>query len=281
MCNNLYEGCDEPWEASTNDEEYDGRQYYSAAIENFTIKMSHFYQARDFWIEYGDSQYSQSCAQMKGKLVNKNGHTLRHFGNNQTDILSLYDLLHAANVKSLNELSDDPTDLNESYRHAGIVLLLGIDYSNEYSSSISNVEYTYSVTRVPKIEYKVTTTQFINTTQRLVFDRHGVKIFFIFSGEICRFDFQTLLINAVSAIGLLSVATVITDLLMVYVLPLKNMYIRYKYQVTRDHEQLTVRATKTNLLTGVIDENNSDIQSASTHHDDRSPQQTNNDIGGR
>jgi hypothetical protein len=82
---------------------------------------------------------------------------------------------------------------------------------------------------------KDTTTQIIGEQRRLVTDRHGVKIFFLFSGNICRFDFQTMLIQLVSGLGLLGIATFTTDFLMSYMMPLRKAYNSFKYKSTKAH----------------------------------------------
>jgi len=89
----------------------------------------------------------------------------------------------------LSELSDYPGDVNESMRHAGIILVVGIDYSNYDTKT---VHYTYTVNRVHGTEYKIVTSQYFNSTTRVSTDRHGVKLFFMFSGTIVDFSFQVL-----------------------------------------------------------------------------------------
>ena len=242
---NGYPGpCDEPWvdiiNGSTN-------KSYAADIESFTIRFRCFFQARQYFMETRDDYYSQSCAEMKGKLENYNGDTIENFGNNGSDIISLGKILEAAGV-DLNAIQEYPPDEEEkeSNRHAGVVLYFGIDFNGIYKKP---VEYTYSVTQVPKVEYKVTQSTFINTNERLITDTHGVKIFFVFNGNICRFDFQTMLIQMVAGLGLLSVATLTTDFMMEYVMPLKNAYIKYKYKETEHHDALRRKLTRRQLET--------------------------------
>ena len=50
-------------------------------------------------------------------------------------------------------------------------------------------------------------------------------------------------------IGLLSVATLTTDFLMEYVMPLKNAYIKYKYKETAHHDTLRNQMTQRQLDT--------------------------------
>eukprot|EP01083_Nonionella_stella_P014761 41369_1 len=227
--------CARPWINT----EYVTNTSYSADIENFTIRFSHFFQARQFFLETRNNYYSQSCAEMKGKLVDTNGDTIASYGNNGSDIVSLLTVLNAAGV-DLNDIQENPSDKkkNESNRHAGLVLYFGIDYKGTYKG---DVKYTYSVTQIPKQEYKVTRSTFVNYSHRLLANTHGVKIFFVFSGNICRFSFQTMLIQMVAGLGLLSVATLTTDFLMIYAMPLKDAYVRYKYKETDYHDALKKR----------------------------------------
>jgi len=74
---------------------------------------------------------------------------------------------------------------------------------------------------------------------RLVFSRRstkraGPKIIFVVSGKMVRFDFQTLLIQLVSALGLLSMATIVVEMLMLYVMPLRKRYSDAKFESTVD-----------------------------------------------
>jgi len=224
--------CNVPWVPSSNST----NRSYSANIESFTIRFSHFFQARQFYLDTRNDYFSQAGSEMKGKLVDFEGNTMAEYGNDAADIISLGTVLEAAGV-DLDAVSAYPpaAEANETNRYAGLVLFFGIDYRGTYSNP---VQYTYSVTQVPAVEYKVTRSTIVNFNSRLISDTHGVKIFFVFSGSICTFDFQTMLINMVAGLGLLSVATLTTDFLMEYLMPLKDAYIRYKYKETANHDAL-------------------------------------------
>lgn len=224
-----------------------------------------FFKLDNFFLETRDDYYSQSCAQMSGKLINVNGDKIASYGNNGSDIIRLGKILTAANV-NLDALSDYPPaiDDKETNRYAGVVLFFGIDYSGTYKKAVT---YTYSVTQVPKVEYKVTRSTIVNFDQRLITDAHGVKIFFVFSGNICRFDFQTMLIQMVAGLGLLSVATVTTDFLMEYVMPLKRAYVKYKYKETEHHDNLRRKLTQRQIHTLEISQDtNASINNNQSHN---------------
>lgn len=63
-----------------------------------------------------------------------------------------------------------------------------------------------------------------NASQRLVTDRHGVKLFFVFSGALQKFDTVQLLIHLVTSLGLLSVANIIVDSVMTSIMPRRQWY---------------------------------------------------------
>ena len=56
-------------------------------------------------------------------------------------------------------------------------------------------------------------------------------------GEIGTFDFQTTMVNLVVALGLLGAATTMVDVMMVYVLPQKEVYAKAK------EEEVTMMAS--------------------------------------
>jgi len=89
------------------------------------------------------------------------------------------------------------------------------------------VEYRYTVDHVKESEYKgyEILQEAESPASRTENNRHGIRLIFRQVGEVGIFDMQTLLVNAVVAVGLLGGATALVDVLMVYVLPQK---VRYK-----------------------------------------------------
>ena len=251
--------CATPW-IEMNSTNHTNRSY-SAGIEEFTIRFSHFFQARKFYMETRDKYYSQSCAEMTGKLENIHGEQIASYGKDGNDIIALGDILKAADV-SLNDILKVE---NESNRHAGIVLFFGIDYNGNYDNPVT---YTYSITQVPNVEYKVTRSTTVNFNERMVTDTHGVKIFFVFNGSICRFDFQTMLIQMVAGLGLLSVATLTTDFIMEYLMPLKKAYVKYKYKETEHHDALMKKATRRKLSTLEVSQETESMLSVNNKSDE-------------
>jgi hypothetical protein len=93
--------------------------------------------------------------------------------------------------------------------------------------------YWYTVDHVKESEFKAYeiirgTVVDEESTTRTRNNRHGIRIVFRQVGEIGAFDFQTTMINLVVALGLLGLATTMVDVMMVYVLPQKDVYAKAK-----------------------------------------------------
>lgn len=65
----------------------------------------------------------------------------------------------------------------------------------------------------------------------MLLKRAGVKIVFQISGDMVQFNLQLLFIQAVTSLGLLSVSTLIVELIMLYIMPLRKVYKKAKYEV--------------------------------------------------
>lgn len=108
-----------------------------------------------------------------------------------------------------------------------------IKYDNT-NSPTEFPEFKMYVNRIHKSEAKSTEFIYLNETHWLERDRHGIKLVFIQSGTIGRFNFQTLLIALVSSLALLSVATFVVDMLMLYCCKDRANYARNKYHETEN-----------------------------------------------
>ena len=57
-------------------------------------------------------------------------------------------------------------------------------------------------------------------------------------GQIGKFDFQTMLIQLVTALALLKVAQIVVDLIAIYVKDLRKMYYAAKFEETEDFSDI-------------------------------------------
>jgi hypothetical protein len=112
-----------------------------------------------------------------------------------------------------------------------------IDYQNQVRYP-NQIKYGYWPSVIPGAEYKVL--EVIRNPDNTVteINRHGVKIVFQQTGSIGHFDMITLLINLVSAIALLKVASIIVEVLMLRFLPERKIYQSFKFEHTEDFGDL-------------------------------------------
>ncbi|KAK3278794.1 hypothetical protein CYMTET_13291 [Cymbomonas tetramitiformis] len=102
---------------------------------------------------------------------------------------------------------------------------------------IAQTKYYYKmkVNALRQMEYKSLdqelSTTFGNST---LVDRHGIRIVFEQSGTIGHFDFQTTLVNLVSALGLMAVGTFFVDTVALYFMSLREVYTKCKIIDTVD-----------------------------------------------
>jgi hypothetical protein len=61
-----------------------------------------------------------------------------------------------------------------------------------------------------------------------------VRLIFQQVGNLGKFDFQTLLLSFVSGLGLLAAASLVVDMLALYLFPQKKIYRAYKYLQTKE-----------------------------------------------
>lgn len=161
----------------------------------------------------------------------------------KTDILPLAALLQAAGTNLSDFVSSDSSSslYNETKRYAGVVLLVSIEYDNFFSYDPDAVRYTYAVSEVANTEFKAQ--QVIpepgeDTQRRVLLDRHGVRVLVQQTGTIGKFDFSTLLVQLVSSLGLLAVATALVNFIAFSVLPMKNIYKQYKEVTSVDFSDI-------------------------------------------
>jgi len=159
--------------------------------------------------------------------------------------MPLSDFLTAANL-DIDETSWDPS-VGETVRYAGAVIIVLIEYSNFLNRSASGTMYTYKVLPIIGTEYKTEEVVYTNfPTQRVINNRHGIRLLFIQTGEIGQFNFQILLLTLVSGLALIAASTTLVDILAIYFMPQKANYYKYKYTKTVDFSDL--RDGKTSIV---------------------------------
>ncbi|ORZ31031.1 hypothetical protein BCR44DRAFT_1443346 [Catenaria anguillulae PL171] len=239
--------------------------YYAADVENFTIMVEHTVRgfATSISLRNGD---------LEGTLLDTDNRVMRvytptgtstavaseivdrHVGMDQKqlvrrpekvpgDVFSVADLLRAANVSSLDLPSSSPSaEVGESMRHAGIVLIVMIDYAN-VPTRPKELRYTYRVSMIPGAEAKTLENRFIpvgtsgsSTVAMQQWNRHGIRIKFVQTGKLGYFQLIALLTNLVASFALFRLAVIIVEFAMLQLLPEKERYATYKFEVTEDFQ---------------------------------------------
>lgn len=249
----------------------DSRIIYLAGTENYTIGISHQFQASVLAsLHPRNPNYAGASSALNGRLIDLDGRTLMEFkvprgkvAKDTPDIMRTSDLLRAADVNLRNPTPGDKDGHSDFYN--GIVVMVLIKYSNVDGPTT----YTYSVQKIPNAAYKVFEVRSASRdtdSDRTILKRAGVKFIFTVTGDIVAFDFQTLLVQAVSAMGLLSIATLLVELIMLYVLPLREYYGKVKFEETEDFSDFRDRIRAENEANAVnVAELNQQLQNLREH----------------
>jgi hypothetical protein len=148
------------------------------------------------------------------------------------DIIALDTLLTAAGVPSLDDQAGTLDKFQvETFRYAGIVMVVSINYDNYFSYNENAVQYIASVKIVENADFKaeeVAPNAGIDPEQRRIIDRHGVRIVITQGGKVGRAAVGQLLIVLVTSLGLLAVSSSIVDGFAMNILKMKHIYKQYQ-----------------------------------------------------
>ncbi|XP_031571525.1 P2X receptor E-like [Actinia tenebrosa] len=241
------------------------RKYYTLDPEDVKIKIEHSIIATRF-SRKSDDAIAASQRTLTGFLYDTQGNVIKRMSSNgdkkhqrgQADKLTVQELLHAAGVTSLDDISDAVNAKGKSYRRHGIVLHVVIGYYNAEKTWLGTgpIEYSYHVHRIPYADYRIN--QIIPVISKDVFStipnnpdtnnsgeddglqdtmetrlyrkRYGIKIEFYQSGRLGRFSFPSFLLKLVAGVGLLTLTATIVDLAALYFLPDRFQYRQYVYE---------------------------------------------------
>lgn len=158
------------------------------------------------------------------------------------DVLSLR-TLYAMAGRSLDDWWYDPQSKgNMTTRKRGTVLVVNIHYTNlkpwTLFQPMDPPEYTISVTSQPVDKFKNMKAQDLPDKHRKLTVSYGTLVIVRSSGSIGVFRMIHMLIVVSTSLGLLAAASVVTDVLALYVLPLRQEYFKAKYEETEDYHDL-------------------------------------------
>jgi len=215
-------------------------RYYVSGIENYTVYIEHAIFGQT-------NKIAETNGGLKGELILHNStKTIKFEDKRPADIFSLQTILDASGLSSLEVPSN--VTAGQNCRYDGVLILGVIKYSNRQRGS-SQLKYSYEFFVLPGSDVVAQEPTSINvgTGQTYARNRHGVRILFVVTGLIGRFDFPTLLTALVNGFVLLKVATTIVDLLLLYIMPQKDIYKKHKFEVTEDFSDVRAMNRKASL----------------------------------
>jgi hypothetical protein len=227
-------------------------EVYAVGIEDFTLKVKHSMRAAQFYQETKDSKFTGTSLDMSGKLENDDGDVFMRFSpSGSGNVIELRKLLEATGT-DLDALTDHQTSQGETMRHVGIVIMLTISYSN-LDGLTEQPKFVMRASRQPRVDGKyIETTLSQDGVHRINRNRHGIKIVFLQTGSVGRFSFQALLIQLVSALGLLSVATLVTEIVMSKCCKFRKEYSQAKFVSTVDFSDYQAGKVAMELHDGAV-----------------------------
>ncbi|KAK2569056.1 P2X receptor E [Acropora cervicornis] len=214
--------------------------YFTARPESMLVKIEHAVLATKLFS--GGTDLAASQRKMKGYLIADENMNPR----GRADRLPIQEILNAAGVASLDEVSDALNAKGKPFRRHGIVLHVTIHYQNTDSTILGtgDITYSYHVRRIPYADYRVNQLMPVRSEREFAADsnhrahqenrlfrkRYGIKIEFHQSGRLGHFSFPALLMRLVSGVGLLTLTATIVDILTLYILPDRFRYRRFVYE---------------------------------------------------
>lgn len=156
------------------------------------------------------------------------------------DVLSVGTLLRLAGL-SFDQpptIYSESKDAGKTVRSQGTAIVVNIEYKNHkhwtFFTPSGPPEYDLSVSSRPVAKFKHTTTQELEDGRRRMTDHYGIFFEFEITGELCVFTYTGLMLILTTSVGLLAVATFITDSIAIRLLPDKDEYKKLKFESSRD-----------------------------------------------
>ncbi|KAJ3317893.1 cytochrome c oxidase subunit 1 [Blyttiomyces sp. JEL0837] len=230
--------------------------HFVANIESMTIQIDHSVRAQftpSLWSRIrdtpGDQFLTQTELNMQGVLVGgcntknpvvtfDNGmrdYMEKVYGS-RLDVVTVGQVVDAGDCSGqgsgiLDKVSTAPSSgTGELWRSSGLVVSIPVFYSNRQTPGyVQNLKYKYIPAVIPDTSAKVVETIVNHDGSLSYIDRHGIRLVFAQTGEIGELDLQTTILAFVSGLALLSLATYIADIFMVYIIKDHDFYAHAKY----------------------------------------------------
>jgi len=207
--------------------------------EAYTLGVTFTAQALSFYHDTSDSLYSKSLQDLTTTLVDGDGvsYTNGIKRISRFDVIQVSTLLHAAGIHNLDAVHD--SDPEASIRYDGLTLLLNIECPMDPTGTVNGCEY-----KVRHMYQSVGEAFVVNQYNASVSggvgsqERRGISIKISVSGEMGRFDLESLLIAWVASLAMLEIVTLIINAAMNYFLPFKSVYRMLMYDESPNFHDL-------------------------------------------
>jgi len=230
VCGADEQPCLMPWADETDPKPV---TYFLAGVRAMTLGFKHNFYAPTFSKKDTKSKFSGSNNYFTGRLLDSTGKVVRVWEptfDDTPDVITVGALLDASGV-DLEAPSSDPKN---SQLYAGAVIMVLVTYDNPGNGK---VRYSYHARPIAGADYKLYEVRWNkdgDTAKRTSLKRAGPKFIFIVTGTLTKFSFQATLLQLVSAIGLLSLASLIVEMCMLHIMPLRMHYAKVKFDETED-----------------------------------------------
>lgn len=193
-------------------------QNFTVLIKNY-IEFPKFHQKRRNILDTQNSSYLQTCRY-----------------NSHSGIDSLCPIFTLGDI--VRETQSTPNDNYSSIALLGGVIVINIEWHCNLDYSLESCLPHYSFSRLDQQNAKIAKGSNFRYSSmyerdgklyRDLFKAYGIRFIIKVSGEAGKFAIVPLLLNIGSGIGLLAIASVVCDVIILYVLKKRHIYKRKKY----------------------------------------------------
>lgn len=193
-------------------------QHFTVLIKNY-IEFPKFHKKRRNILDTQNETYLSNCRY-----------------NSQSDVDSLCPIFVLGDI--VKETQATPNDTYNSIAVLGGVIVINIEWHCNLDYSIESCLPHYSFSRLDHQDAKIAKGSNFRYSSmyerdgklyRDLFKAYGIRFIIKVSGEAGKFAIVPLLLNIGSGIGLLAIASIICDIVILYVLKKRHIYKRKKY----------------------------------------------------
>ena len=256
--------------------------WFIAGVEEGTIYLGHTVEGK------GEVAVARDLTEMIGVMKDCSGKVVKRFPKKDPNqpldedlvknrIIRVGDLLKWARPGMHSPCGNGiqldvrarPDEVNhtESLRYEGLVLHILIDYDNTQETSFdyesNTVEYTITVVAITKTDPKYLTVKDLGGNQKEINNRHGIHIIVVQTGKLGNFSWKVLVVSFTAGLGLMAIATTLTSMLAVFVMPLKADYKKVMYEYSADFSDVRDQREMEDKETPLIENEQVDFSNVS------------------